>query len=602
MANNFLPGKPDWQKFERSKLDRSGFVERFRRAESSISDHTHEFVTSRWRRIQRVRRPIIIWTLLIIMILLGIGLDVFFAQQRYQVFAAKESSYLEGIVGRISTLNPLFAETEADKLASQLLFSRLYHYDSYGKLKGDLAKSIVISPDELVYTIALNDNVKWHDGQKLTADDVKYTVDLFKNQAVNSFTGQVMRGVGVRVVSDYTVEFSLRSPYAPFVHLLDFAILPKHILGKIDNADLRSHQFNVSPIGSGKFKFASFKGDEKADGKQILALTYNQDYLRQSNIQRFELHTYFNQDKLVDGFKKGEVNAVATSLPIDDKIDRQKYDQKVTEVKNGIMAFFNMKRDRINNKKVRQALGALMSVEELRKVRFDKDGIYSEFDLPILKSDLKNQSVFFDLKFDKSLVDSAFQEIGLTKNQQAKWVDKDGKLFQLEVVSIKNTQSQIAADFLAEKMRQAGIEVNLKLVDLKDDMNVIQDAFKAKNYDILVYEINLGPDPDVYGFWHSSQTNELGINFSNYENQIIDEALATARLKRDLDLRTAKYNIFLQQWLNDIPAIGLFQANFYYVTQKGVAGYSGHQVIEAKDRYYDVFNWVGDRRAVYKTP
>ena len=606
MANNFLPDKPDWQRFERSKLDRRGFVERFRRAESSISGHTHEFVTSRWRRIQQVRRPIIVWVLLIVLVLMATSVDLFFSQQRYQTLAgAKDSTFIEGVVGKISTLNPLFSETEADKLASQLIFSRLYQYDETGALKGDLAKSILTSPDELTYTIALRDDVKWHDGTNLTAEDVKYTVDLFKNQAVGSFTGQVLRGVSAKVISDYAVEFSLRSPYAPFPHLLDFAILPKHLLSKIEGGDLRGSDYSQAPVGSGKFKVKSFTttGADTPEAKQVLSLTANDKYYQKRDLGHFELHVYNNQEKLLKGLKAGEVNAIATTLAVaNDQLPADKFERKVASLNNGVMAFFNVNQTMVKDVRMRQALRTAMGVEQLRQQKFDQDGVFSEFNLPILKGQLGNQNIVYDTRHKLETAETQLTALGY-RRQDGRWVDAQSQPLKLNLVSVRNTQYQSAAEFIAKKLEEFGVKVELRLVDLKaDDFGTAQEIFKAKNYDILVYEMNLGADPDVYGFWHSSQVNELGLNFSNYKNKIADEALASARLKQDLELRTAKYNIFLKQWLDDVPAVGLFQTNLYYFSQKGVTGYSGHRLIDSTDRYYQVLDWAGERQTVYKTP
>lgn len=604
MTNKKLPQQIDWQDFEKASLDRQGFVERFRKAESSISSHAHEFVASRWRRIHQVRRPIIVWVFLVVLILLATSVDLFFAQQRYQTTAtAANGSFFEGVVGKISSLNPLFSETEADKLASQLLFSRLYRYDETGSLKGDLAKTVVLSDDEKSYTITLRDDVKWHDGAVLTAEDVKYTVDLFKNQAIGSFTGQVLRGVSAKVISDYTIEFSLRAPYAPFLNLLDFAILPKHIISKIEGSDLRGSDYNRSPVGSGMFKMSSFKPATEVDGKQVLSLVANPDYYGQTKLARFELHVYSSYERLVKALQDGEINAAASSLPIaEDALKATNFERKVVSLNNGVMAFFNLERDAVKDIEMRRVLRAAMAVDELHQVKFNQDGAFLDFNLPILKGLLNNNDVVYDDQLDLEVAAAKMTTFGYQKVDN-KWQDVSGQALKLNMISAQGTQYQSAAEFIAEKLRAFGFEVELRLVDFKvEDFTTTQEIFRAKNYDILVYEMNLGADPDVYGFWHSSQVNELGLNFSNYKNQIADEALASARLGSDLNLRTAKYNIFLKQWLVDVPAVGLFQSNFYYYSQKNIAGYDGHRLIDSMDRYYNAAKWSGQLQTVYKTP
>lgn len=611
MTKQQLPDKPAWQRFEQTNLDRQGFVDRFRRAEIKVSGHAHEFIAGRWRHLRQVRTPIIMWSILIVVILLATSLDLYFNQRRYYTDGVDEqSSYFEGVVGNLSTLNPLLAATEADKLAERLIFSRLYEHDQTGSLKGDLAKTAIVSDDGLTYTITMRDNAKWHDGHKLTAEDVKYTIDLFKNQAIGSFTGQVLRGVTSKVISEYTIEFNLRSRYAPFLQLLDFSILPKHILHGVDSSQWQELEFNQRPVGSGRFKVQSLKAstpgrETGVKTKQILALAYNEQYHQHANLKRFELHVYPELDQLVKALQNNEINAMATKLPLNQTVLdglKTRFKIQTSPINSGVFAFFNLQRHNLGSVKVRQALRIVLAAEELRQLRFNQDGTYSEFDLPIMKRHLRGADTVYAVNHDLAGAERLLKEAGLTK-KDGLWLKSDLRPLKLELVSIKGTQYQMAAEFIAKKLQQFGIEVDLKLVDPhQEDITATQDIFKNKKYDLLVYEIDLGADPDVYGFWHSSQANQFGLNFANYKNRLADEALATARLRPDLALRIAKYDIFLKHWLQDVPAVGLFQPNLYYISQKGVRGFQEQQVVNLEQRLFGVLDWSGGEKRVYKTP
>ena len=81
-------------------------------------------------------------------------------------------SFTEGVIGEPRHINPLLSQTnDADRDLVSLIYSGLLKYNENGKLIPALAKSYEISSDGLNYTIYLKDNVLWHDGQKLTADD-----------------------------------------------------------------------------------------------------------------------------------------------------------------------------------------------------------------------------------------------------------------------------------------------------------------------------------------------------------------------------------------------------------------------------------------------
>lgn len=595
--------KPDWGEFEPTTFDQDSLVERFRRAENKISSHTHEFVISRWRKIHEVRRPIIIWSLLVALVFGAMAIDLLFGQERFQTEASAEAStFIEGAVGKISSLNPLFAETKADELAEKLLFSRLFEYDESGSLKGDLAKSVTISDDELIYTVSLRDDVRWHDGQRVTAEDVKYTIDLFKNQSLNSFTGQAFRGVAVKVVGDFAVEFKLRSAYAPFLSLLNFSILPKHILSQFEQTNLRENEFALQPIGSGKFKFQSLQKVTRGNGEdQILTLTYNDKYRYYSQIERLELHLYQKIEDLENGLRTNEVSAVASGQWLNkDKIGNNSL-VDVRPLNNGVFAFFNMSREPLKEVGMREALRAVINAEELRQLQFSQTNIYSGIDMPILSDQLKN----LETKFAPAVIDAEqkMTAMGYKKTDKG-WLMTDDKKLKLTVASVKDAQYQPVAEYVADKLRNFGIETELKLVDLANNsLAGFQEIFTGKSYDILVYEINLGSDPDVYGYWHSSQTGASGLNFSNYSNKTVDDLLSTARLRSDLSLRQAKYDRFLQQWLNDIPAVGLLRSNLYYYSLPGVNTFDTTvKINQPSDRYYGVLGWSGGLQAVYKTP
>ncbi len=71
-------------------------------------------------------------------------------------------------------------------------------------------------------------------------------------------------------------------------------------------------------------------------------------------------------------------------------------------------------------------------------------------------------------------------------------------------------------------------------------MNVI----RPRAYDILIYEVELGADPDLFAYYHSSQATTSGLNLSNYRSAIVDDAILGARSTMDEQLRIAKYEAF----------------------------------------------------------
>ena len=156
---------------------------------------------------------------------------------------------------------------------------------------------------------------------------------------------------------------------------------------------------------------------------------------------------------------------------------------------------------------------------------------------------------------------------------------------------------------MSEQWRSLGITITTNIVDPDDpSQNVAQNILQPRQYDVLLYQLTIGGDPDVYAYWHSSQAAD-GFNFSNYKSTSVDDALLSARSRLEPKLRTAKYSAFARQWLSDVPAIGLYQATAQYVHTASVHGIpAGTTLVSAADRYQNVLYWTVGSHTVFKTP
>src|SRR3989344_3307756 len=105
-------------------------------------------------------------------------------------------TYREGIVGQPSFVNPIIPTTETDRAVSRLIFSRLE----------DMADSIKQSSDGKTWNVHLYDNIFWHDGTKLTADDIVFTVDVIHDPNSHSYLRGSFDGVNVSRVSELEIQ------------------------------------------------------------------------------------------------------------------------------------------------------------------------------------------------------------------------------------------------------------------------------------------------------------------------------------------------------------------------------------------------------------
>jgi peptide/nickel transport system substrate-binding protein len=589
-----------WRRIPKVSFSSKDLSKRMKKVEGVTVRHARRFVFKRMNSIREVRRHIVIWVLAMGLIIGATGIQLMWYQQSYRTTtAAIDGTYAEAVLGPINTLNPIFADTSAEESASALLFSRLLTYDQSGNLNYDLADSMKISDDSTTYTITIRPDARWQDGVYVRAKDVVFTVNLLKNPVTRStITG--WNGITVTAVDDMTVQFKLPDVYAAFPHALNFLpILPEHTLRDIAPADLRENAFSSKPIGSGPFKVRFIQDVDAASGRSIIHLARSDSYYRGlAKLDRFQLHVYSNSEAILRAVTTSEVNA-ATDLTVGDaaKITSPRYTVIRNPINAGVYALFNTTTGIMADKNIRKALQVGTDTSALRTV-VGKD--IPEIHLPFLTSQVSGD-VPAAVPYDKVLAEKLLDEAGWKLDGSVR--KKDGNLLRLNVVTTKNNDFENVLSAMAVQWRELGLTVTTQIVDPADPaQNVVKNVLQPRAYDVLLYQLTIGGDPDVYAYWHSSQASG-GFNFSNYANSNSDDALVSARTRTEPDLRNAKYVTFAKQWVADAPAIGLYQATTQYVFSNSVASITKSETLVATaDRYAGVLYWTAGSRLVEKTP
>lgn len=595
--------KRDRKRFERPMLNRRVISKRLRKAETVTTRHAHRFILKRLESLRASRQHIVAWLLMVLAIIAVIGLQLSVSSQQYTVEAAVAGgTYAEGVVGKLDTLNPLYASSSAEVAASRLLFSSLYDYDATGHLRPSVATGLKISNKGRTYTVTLRDDVKWHDGAELTASDVAFTIETIKNPEarVRSSLAANWQSVTVKAVDTRTLVFTLPA-YAAFPHALTFPIVPKHILDRVPVGALQESAFSRTPVGSGPFAYRLFRSADGASVHKVVHLTANERYFKgKPRLSRFELHAYGDSAGLVNAIKAHEVTSAIDAVSGDTSvITKAGYTLDQYPVDSGVYALMNTARGVFRDQSVRQALRMAVDASKVRQAAGDN---LPQLDLPFITGQVEGAAA---LRVPEHNPDKA-----ATLLDKAGWKLQNGirtqKKQQLTFVitTIKNEQYERAANEVSRQLAAVGVKTTINAVDTTAPRsNFVQDVLQARNYDMLVYELPIGADPDVYAYWHSSQLGASGYNFTNYKNGVADAALVSARDRTEQQLRDAKYLVFATQWLQDAPAIGLYQQVISYAHNPNATSLAdGTQLVSAPDRYSNVLTWSVDRARVYKTP
>ena len=590
-----------WYRLPKVSVNKNIIKLRARKIESATIRHAHKFVIKRWSSVREVQWQVIAWVMIIGLLIAATGLQLMWYQQSYRTnVAAKDGTYAEAVLGPVDTLNPIFATSSAEQSASRLMFSSLMSYDTTGHLNNDLATNISVNEAHTVYTVVIRSDVLWHDGAKLTASDVAFTIGLINNPSVRS-TIKGWNDVAVQVINDTTIEFTLPGVWAAFEHALTFPIVPEHILGQVTPSSIRENDFSQNPVGSGPFKLRLVQSVDANSSRKVIYLVRNDDYYSgNAKLARFQLHVYKTSDAIVKALALNEVNAAADLLPSDVKqVDTKSYVVSTKPIQSGVYAIINTKSAILSDVTLRRALQIATDTIEIRSHL--PSGTLA-LSLPFTNSQLTGdvpKVPAYDIVAAKKAMDDAGW---LLNNKNIR--EKDGKPLVLSVVTVKNSELEAVLSMLSDQWRALGVTISSQVIDPSDvSQNFVQSTLQPRNYDVLLYQLNIGADPDVYAYWHSSQISAGGYNFSNYSNVISDDALSSARVRVEPNLRNAKYITFAKQWISDAPAIGLYQSNSQYVTSSSVSSINNSmKLVSPIDRYSNILDWSVGSRSVYKTP
>lgn len=586
------------EKIQNVDISKKAFSKRVKRAEGVTLRHARKFIFKRIDNAREVRRHIILWTLVIAMIILASGLQLVWYRESYRAMAVSNGgTYAEGVIGKLSTLNPFYASSLPEESLSQLVFSRLLNYDAKGSISYDLADSITVSTDGKTYSLKIRSNALWQDGQPVSVDDALFTFELLKNPATRS-TIQGWSQIQVKKVDDKTIQFTLPSVIAAFPHAIAAVpILPKHLLKDVKPTEFRENSFSSKPVGSGPFAVSLVQDIDVKNSKRSVLLEKNSDYYRgEPKLDRFQLSTYADSDSLLKAFKSGEVTAAAGlgSSQIA-SLDPKQYDLLAQPVNAGVYAMFNTRK--LTDRNVRKALQLAIDTS---KIRQDMALTVPTMDTPLTSKLLGTNAIKADAPDQKKAGDL------LT---QAGWILKDGKRYKNGnelVINVSTTkgENEIALKSIVDQWTAIGVTVNATIYDPNDTtQRFVQDTIQPRNYDVLIYELSIGGDPDVYAYWDSTQATSVGYNFSNYSSANADAALASARTRLEPALRQAKYQSFSRQWLYDVPAIGLYQSVLYYAHAKSVNAFDPRDtLVSVENRFVDILYWTASNKTVYKTP
>jgi peptide/nickel transport system substrate-binding protein len=479
-----------------------------------------------------------------------------FASQIDTAGIKKGGTVIEGSTADVRTLNPVLVSDTASGRITSLVFDSLVLVDPDTlEPTPNLATKWEVSADSKVYTFTLKEGVKWHDGEPFSADDVKFSYDLYMDSKSGTpRAGTLTKHIEkVEVKDPTTVVFTLKDVIAPFmVSDVIYGIVPKHILGSIKPEEVPTSEFSTAkPVGTGQFKFQEFKqGDH-------VTLVANPDYHRGATAIDSYIRKFVKDNTaLYQQLKTGEVDFIAFTPDFYD--DAKNQTNFTTYAYDGFnFQFFGYNLDptkvfaAFQDVKARQALFYAVDREGIvEKIRSGLSTV-AQGTMPVLSWAYQpdKMTVRYDYDPDKAkqLLDEAGWKAGADGIRE-----KDGKKLSFTMYTFSGDKTiEGYMSVFQQNWKDIGVEMSPQFEEFSAFVTRLTKTF---DFQAFLVGFSWGVDPDQQTMWDSKQHGP-GFNLYNYSNPQVDDLLDKALHTLDKAQRTQFYVDAQNLILGDAPAL-----------------------------------------------
>lgn len=455
-----------------------------------------------------------------------------------------------------------------------LLFAGLTAHDENDKVVPGMAESWDWDAADNTYTFHIRDGITWQDGEKFTANDVKFTLEAIMNPDNASEIASNYEDITkIEVPDDKTVKISLKAPNVAMLDYLTIGILPAHLL---EGKDLATDDFNRKPIGTGPYKLVSWD-----EGQSITMEKFDNYYAGVPKIDKVIFKIVEDTKARAMQLKSGELD-MAQVPPNDAKQfegnDEFKiYDMKTADYR-GILYNFNNDLFK-NNRELPNALSYAIDRQAIIDSVLLGEGqlAYS----PLQAGPYNNPDIEkFD--YNPAKAQEMLEAAGWKKGSDGVY-EKNGTRLAFKINIAEGDQVRVdIANVAAQNLKDIGVDATVSV-------NAETDWAGQETY-LIGWGSPFDPDDHTYKVFGTDK----GSNYSGYSNPKVDELLQKARETDNDAQRMEYYKAFQEELTKDMPytfiayvdAIYVAKANIQGITPDTILGHHGVGV------FWNIADWT----------
>lgn len=452
-----------------------------------------------------------------------------------------------------NAINPALYEHEE---IDSLIFSGLTAHGEYNEIEPCLAKDWEYDKGYDTYTFKLRNDVVWHDGEKFTADDVKFTLDTIMDPKNNSKIASNFEDIrSVEVLADDEIRIKLNSTNTAILDYLTVGILPKHIL---DGKDISKDEFNQNPVGTGPFKLSKWE-----KGKSI-TLEKNLEYFEITPILEKVVFKIVPDDKdKAAGLKNGELD-IAKIAPKDAVLfkDQKGFKMNVMKTAEYSAVMYNFNSGFFSE-------DVSSGVPNALSYGVDREGIlknvlkgYGEVAYsPIQKGDYNNPEIE-KFEYDPEKAKRKIERLGWRTGEDGIY-EKDDKKLSFDIVYEKGDSiKDEIAKAVAKGFKDIGVDAKAVA---KDKVNYSKD-----DSTLVGWGSPFDPDDSTYKFF----VTDKEFNLNGFSSKRVDKTLQKARETDDEEKKLDRYMRFQDELTWDSPYTFITYTDAIYVVKDNIEGFT----------------------------
>jgi peptide/nickel transport system substrate-binding protein len=527
----------------------------------------------------------------------------------------------EGIIGVPTLVNPVIALSDADKDLTSLVYSGLMRKTPDGNFIPDLAESFEVTPDGINYTFVIKNDAKFQDGKSVTADDVIFTIERIKDPIIKSPRKMKWDGVSVSKKDDYTVVFTLASPYISFIDNTTTGILPSYLWKNVNVNEFNLSLLNTKAIGSGPYKIKNVLKNKDGVPEKYELVRFNNFSLGKPIIKKVNIISYANERDLVGALLNHSIDQAGGISPeYIESIKNKNYKVRTATLPRIFGIFFNSNNNKIfNDSAVLKALDKGIDRQYIIDQVLGGYGaeIYNPIPEKIIPSESNREYTNKNIEEANTILDKAGWVLGndgirtkggttttnVTKKVKGKTIKQVVKSatpltrLSFSLTTGDTPELKQTTLLLKEQLQKIGIEVDIQKVYETGQLNQI---IRARDYEALLFGQLINYESDLYSYWHSSQKTDPGKNIAMYSNKKVDSILELIQKTLNMDDRMNKYEELLKEFNINTPAILIYSPKYLYVTGNRLNNTSFSNITVPADRFSFIYKWSTDTDKVWK--